>query len=401
MFDVAQIKQNTDLLALVGDAVQLHKVTANEWAGPCPKCGGDDRFHVTPTWWFCRQCHPLDVKPPGHDAIGYLQWRDGISFPDACAALGGAKDALQSPRLAESGKIRQKSALERPTEAPCDAWQTRARAFCAWAAGQLWETPAALAYLRGRGLADDTIRSAGLGWNPRAMRDKPDAWGLDGKPIKLFVGWVIPCEADGVMQYVKVRLKKPWDPKTKYVNVRGSKMAGVLYLAPGPVRSDMILTEGEINALSLAQALGPVCAVGSLGGGAGGEPYAEAVAHLVRVARLWARYDGDTAGDHGRDRLGELSARVRALSWPFDCKDPSDALQAGHDLAAWAIPQLGPTDAELRRTWLEAHLAQLDAAALAAGTDDSNPALRTWLALSREREALGWPDEIPDELMPF
>lgn len=37
---------------------------ANEWHGPCKRCGGQDRFvlftdHPYPNWnWFCRQCHP-------------------------------------------------------------------------------------------------------------------------------------------------------------------------------------------------------------------------------------------------------------------------------------------------------------------------------------------------------
>jgi DNA primase len=382
MFDVAQIKENADLMALLGDAVQLRKVATGEYAGPCPKCGGDDRFHVTPTWFFCRLCH--DKRG---DAIEFLQWRDGMTFLDACEALGGAKDALERPGLAHLPKSAQIRPLTRPTVAPCEAWQTRARAFCSWAVGQLWETPAALAYLRGRGLSAGTIFTAGLGWNPRAMRDKPDTWGLDGGPVYLAEGLVIPCELDGVLWYVKVRQPKA---EPRYLAIRGSVLGGVLYLAPGPMRPDMILTEGEINALSSAQVLGVVCSVGSLGA-AGNLPGAQALGHLVRVARLWARYDGDAAGQHGRDRLGELSARVRPLSWPFDaCKDPSDALQAGHDLAAWAVPQLGPTDPDHRCTWLEAHLAELDAAALAAGTDDSNPALRAWLALYWARDALGW-----------
>ena len=389
MYDLPAIKERADLLALVGDTTQLRKVAASEWAGPCPQCGGDDRFHVTPTWFFCRQCH--DKRG---DVIEYVEWRDGIGFTEACAALGGQKDALEAPGLADAERsrartrgVRRKSALERRTEAPSEAWQAKARGFCSWAAGQLWETPAALAYLHGRGLIDETIRAAGLGWNPRQWDCKADTWGLDVKPVRLAIGLVIPCELDGVLWYVKIRQPKA---EPKYLAVRGSVLAGVLYVAPGPILPDMILTEGELNALSLAQALGAVCSVASVGA-AGNLPGAQALDHLVRIARLWARYDGDKAGDKGRDKLGELSARVRPLSWPFaDCKDPSDVLQAGHDLAAWAVPQLGPVAAELRRAWLDACMSKLDAAAFAAGTDDSSPELRTWLALYAERARQGW-----------
>ena len=192
MYDLLAIKERADLLALVGDTTQLRKVAAQEYAGPCPQCGGDDRFHVTPTWFFCRQCH--DKRG---DVIEYLQWRDGIGFLDACAALGGEKDALEGPGLADAERsrartrgVRRKSALERRTEAPSEAWQAKARGFCSWAAGQLWETPAALAYLHGRGLIDETIRAAGLGWNPRQWDCKADTWGLDGKSVRVAIGLV-------------------------------------------------------------------------------------------------------------------------------------------------------------------------------------------------------------------
>lgn len=40
------------------------RAAPDEWHGPCPKCGGNDRFVIFtdreyPSWnWFCRQCHP-------------------------------------------------------------------------------------------------------------------------------------------------------------------------------------------------------------------------------------------------------------------------------------------------------------------------------------------------------
>jgi len=54
------------------------KKTADELGGPCPKCGGDDRFSVWPSKgnFYCRQCEWKG------DAITFLQWRDSKTFTD-------------------------------------------------------------------------------------------------------------------------------------------------------------------------------------------------------------------------------------------------------------------------------------------------------------------------------
>jgi DNA primase len=52
-----------DLLALLNRDTRLRRVASTnggEWAGPCPWCGGTDRFRVwpyaaRPRYW-CRQC---------------------------------------------------------------------------------------------------------------------------------------------------------------------------------------------------------------------------------------------------------------------------------------------------------------------------------------------------------
>jgi Zinc-binding domain of primase-helicase len=61
--DADAIKARVDLVDLAGRDVHLRKVATTrggEWAGPCPFCGGRDRFRVQPEkgLWFCRQCSP-------------------------------------------------------------------------------------------------------------------------------------------------------------------------------------------------------------------------------------------------------------------------------------------------------------------------------------------------------
>jgi DNA primase len=60
--DTAALKQRIDLLALLGRDTRLRKVATTaggEWAGPCPFCGGRDRFRAQPflgVWWCCQCC---------------------------------------------------------------------------------------------------------------------------------------------------------------------------------------------------------------------------------------------------------------------------------------------------------------------------------------------------------
>jgi phage/plasmid primase-like uncharacterized protein len=57
-----------------------------DWNGPCPQCGGDDRFVITPKKgvFYCRGCNASG------DAIALLQFITGCNFHDAIERLTGA-----------------------------------------------------------------------------------------------------------------------------------------------------------------------------------------------------------------------------------------------------------------------------------------------------------------------
>lgn len=399
MYDPAAINTTVNLVDLVGQAVPLRHVSGDEYAGPCPKCGGRDRFHVKADTWQCRQCAPWgDGK--AHDAIGFVMWRDNLAFLAACEALGGGKAALQGPGLGPSPMTRPPAARLPEAAAPSDLWQARARAFVAWAELQLWSDPQALAYLRGRGLRDDIIKAAHLGYCPKAYRDKAANWGLDPaeypKGVWLPVGWTIPCEAGGVLQYVKVRQPQG---EPKYLALAGSKKAGAIYgldLVGGAF--DLVICEGELSALSLRQELAGVAAVVSCGD-AGNKPTAGALATMATVPRWYLAFDHDSAGGKGAAWWGELSARFRPLPWAWGDRgekyDLNDALIAGEDLAAWAIPHLGPSpdDTAKRRAWARYWLDKL----FDVPTDESGPVARAFAAILGEYMALG-PDYEPGDV---
>ena len=101
--DVEQIKHNIDLRQVAERYTTLRRASGEkELCGPCPQCGGDDRFHVKADLFMCRHCHPK-----WGDAIEYECWWSGLDFKEACAKLSG------SPVIAVKSSVstRSKSAI--------------------------------------------------------------------------------------------------------------------------------------------------------------------------------------------------------------------------------------------------------------------------------------------------
>src|SRR5438105_3277926 len=90
--------QAVDLLALIGADTPLQYIAGTrggEYHGPCPLCGGRDRFIVQPhadkpAWW-CRRCGK------GGDAIQYVRERDGLGFIAAKEKVTGGSAAPPRP----------------------------------------------------------------------------------------------------------------------------------------------------------------------------------------------------------------------------------------------------------------------------------------------------------------
>jgi len=385
--DLTVLKQRTDLLALIGHDTILKRVASThggEWAGPCPFCGGTDRLRVWPNQdggrFWCRQCGAQG------DAIAYLQRRDNLTFAQACDQLAGGKMA-SSVRLPKgTGSRPAPEHLFPETEPPSAVWQARAREFVAYAQGQLWQENDALAYLAQRGLGDDIIRAAGLGYNPREMKGKVARWGVDGAYVWLPRGWIIPCESGGILWYVKIRRHpddlEP-DAKDKYRTVKGSRltMYGLDTLAQTHY-TDCIICEGEFDALLLRQHVGSLVGCVALGSASKGLDM-QAVDQLVAIRRVWLALDTDKAGQDGARKLLAASARIHPLPVPGNNNDVTDGWKAGHDLVAWIVPAIGPRDRDRRALWLKYHLDKLGDQA-----DHDDHVWRVWQALVAEQNSL-------------
>lgn len=346
--DRARLRQ-VDMLALIGQDTYLKKVASTrggEYAGPCPFCGGRDRFRVHPEQgrWWCRNWQKCTRKEGWRDAADYLIARDWVTFPEACRALGLQDDNrsfLLVPQL-----IRKPPPAPPEDGPPSPAWQQRAQTFATYAQKQLWgpDGTRALAYLREhRGLTDGTIKTHGLGFNPRAWEDMPQRWGVDGKPIWLPRGIVIPCRAGGQTWYIKVRRPRPGDElaacigsgkgdHAKYLMVRGSRPA--LFGADALRKQQVaVLTEGEFDAILLGQQAGDLAGVATLGSAAM-KLTGRWLSLLMNFSCILAAYDLDGAGRRGAQGLLGLSDRIH-LAPPVGTDDLTAMHQAGADLRTW------------------------------------------------------------------
>lgn len=157
----------TDLLALTQLDTELKHVAntdGGEWAGPCPFCGGDDRFRVWPEHpeggggqWWCRKCNR------GGDQIAYQVDRGEIT-PQEAGKLrhngdNGRPEARRARRSRRTPKETPKPAPVRSsTDAPPAEWQEQAVLFAGYCQDRLFASAnEGLDHLHARGLTDATI----------------------------------------------------------------------------------------------------------------------------------------------------------------------------------------------------------------------------------------------------
>jgi hypothetical protein len=101
--DLIELARSRDIRAVAEQllSARLKKVTAAEFAGPCPSCGGTDRFsvNVRKQLWNCRGFG-------GGDVIKLVRHVEGVSFSEAVERLTGEewKPKRAPARTAERSK---------------------------------------------------------------------------------------------------------------------------------------------------------------------------------------------------------------------------------------------------------------------------------------------------------
>jgi DNA primase len=334
---IQTLLSRVDIVEVVDRYVPLKKAGAN-YVACCPfHSEKTPSFSVSPTkqFYHCFGCGAHGT------AIGFLMEHAGKSFPDAVEDL--ARDAgLEVPRIERAGeKERREEAADLNELLLTAAHFYRAR---------LKGAPAAIDYLKGRGLTGEVAARFGIGYAPDAWQGLADAFAKYDDPALEAAGLVIKGEGDKRYDRFRDRVMFPIHDsrgrvigfggrvlghgEPKYLNSpetavfsKGRELYG-LYLARNAIREagKVVVVEGYMDVVALAQH-GVAYAVATLG-------TSTTPVHAQKLFRLAETvvfcFDGDAAGRKAAWRALENTLPVLAdgrnaqfLFLP-DGEDPDD-----------------------------------------------------------------------------
>ena len=311
-----ELRARTPLAAIIGRRVKLSRSGRN-WKGCCPFHNEKSpSFYVYEDGYHCFGCGAHG------DAVSFVMQSQGLQFREAVETLAG-EAGLEVPKASPEAAVveQRRTDLQQVMEIAASLYQHRL--------GQP-EGAKALAYLRGRGLSDDTIASFGLGWSGEgrgqlasvlAKHDvRPEQLleaGLlreseDGRaPYELFFNRVMFPIRDRQGRIISFGGRIMGDGQPKYVNGPEtslfSKRRNLFALDRARLASRqgkvVVVVEGYMDAISLHQA-GFTGAVAPLGTALTEEQLSE----LWRISPMPVLcFDGDAAGQRAALRAAEVA----------------------------------------------------------------------------------------------
>jgi DNA primase len=337
---IEQVRDSTDLVALIGEAVSL-KRTGADYRGPCPFHGGTNRnFAVIPRKgrYYCFVCHESG------DVFSWFMKRLGMSYPDA------VREAARRVGIT----IPERS--ERAGPDPFEPLYTAVSAAHDWFTRQLLELPdakIAREYLERRDVPLETAAMLGLGFAPQGKAFLEAMATLGIPPSVLLEAGLAAQRDDGqVSARFRGRLLFPIhdlrgravgfggrllvEGEPKYLNspeteiFHKGKQLYNLHQAKGPIRKEesVILVEGYFDVLRLLLA-GLEHVVAPLGTALTPDQAALLRRYAPAATLL---YDNDRAGLRATFRAGDEllrhGVRVRVATLPPG-EDPDTLVKAG------------------------------------------------------------------------
>jgi phage/plasmid primase-like uncharacterized protein len=288
--------RNADILAVAQQhGCRLKKNGTAEWEGPCPICGGTDRFSINTKKRVCN-CRQCGLKG---DVVAFVEGVTGAAYLEACERINGTP---RPDRSRDETLEQRNSRLER-NAARLSAQQRRADEDRAAEAAKAKHTEQIISAVLDRAVllpgthGEAYLKARGLTPNQRLLGDirfvaDLDYWGAGDNGtrsiihlatlpaivavIRDFSGNII-----GISQtYLDPVEPRKWTPTGSPSNsptkIRGEKKGGMIRL--GRISATLAIAEGWANALAWHQlGLGPedvtlaaAVDLGNLAGGATG-----------------------------------------------------------------------------------------------------------------------------------
>ncbi len=316
------VKQQADIVKIVGEYVRLKKAGAQNYSGLCPfhsEKSPSFSVHAGRQFYHCFGCGQSG------DVFSFIQKIENVSFPEAVKTVAGKcgialpKREFSSPE--EAAESRQRGKLIELHEAAT-----------AWFEQQLKSPEGARAreYLAGRGMDEAGIARFRIGYAPdsfHALRERLSgmadeatlrASGLfswkeqDGKPGPLYarfrkrITFPIANEAGRVIAFTARALESGDKAGPKYINSPETPLytKGMVLFnldkARGPIRETdfALLVEGQMDCISAYLAgIANVLATS-------GTAFTEAQVRLLKryTTRVIVNFDPDTAGANAAEK---------------------------------------------------------------------------------------------------
>ncbi len=161
--DDAKAKPIEEVVNLLG--IEGLKRASHELVGPCPACGGTDRFGVNlrKGVFLCRRC---DAKGGNLDLVMLVR---GLEFRAALDWLMGPKHEISDEERRERDRKAEQNRLRNEARAEKERRQAIAAARAIWEKGQPAEGTAVREYLTRRGIDRDRLSAL-----PKCLRFAPD-----------------------------------------------------------------------------------------------------------------------------------------------------------------------------------------------------------------------------------
>ena len=243
------------LLDLASQYTDLRRVTAREYHGPCPSCGGSDRFVVKTNddRYWCRSCNLSG------DVIQFCRDFLSMSYPEAAKATGNHAKLTALPDKPKMEPVKSVGASDNIDR---QSWQQRARIMAQACHKELIERPDLLTWLEAeRGINRFTVDKFLIGFNPNGKFSPKKLWGTAKDPY-IARGLVIPrLQLDGTITGINIRQFKQsdnaplivtTDPDKRYLQVAGGKNTPWLL---SDHHAPLMVVESELDALLLWQEL--------------------------------------------------------------------------------------------------------------------------------------------------
>ncbi len=346
------VKQQTDIVRVVGEYIKLRKSGAN-WSALCPfhkEKSGSFYLYPTTASYYCFGCHEHG------DVFTFVMKMESLSFPEAVRSVA-AKMGISLPQREFSPHEAREAGLRKQLlevhEAATQYFQQNLRSP---------EAARAREYMTGRGISDETVKAFRIGYAPESYNDMRERLGKffseealrasglfsskesdDGSAGPLYsrfrrrVMFPICNEAGKPIAFTaRALLTTDEDPKAgaKYINspetllyTKGQVLFN-LDKAKAAIRetNSVVVVEGQMDCISVYMAgIGNVVATS-------GTAFTE---HQVRLLGRFTKkvvlnFDGDSAGINAAekvlDSLVEEGFEVR-LSMLEDGFDPDSFIR--------------------------------------------------------------------------